>query len=55
MYQGRWAEAGQMYADALALADDAEPGTLALERGQLYNNLGTSTRGAAVSPTPKSG
>jgi tetratricopeptide (TPR) repeat protein len=37
MYQGRWAEAEQAYLDALSLADQA--GDLALQRGQLYNNL----------------
>lgn len=49
MYQGRWAEAGHAYATALALADEAAPETLALERGQLYNNLGSvHTRGGRL-------
>ena len=38
MYQGRWAEAEQAYLSALELSEGA--GALALERGQLYNNLG---------------
>jgi tetratricopeptide (TPR) repeat protein len=37
MYQGRWAEAEQAYLSALELE---EAGTLGLERGQIYNNLG---------------
>jgi tetratricopeptide (TPR) repeat protein len=40
MYQGRWAEAEQAYVSALALAE-AAPEALALERGQLCNNLGS--------------
>ncbi len=38
MYQGRWAEAERAYLAALALADEA--GSLDLQCGQLYNNLG---------------
>jgi tetratricopeptide (TPR) repeat protein len=41
MYQGRWAEAETAYAEALKLADRADPSELRLERGQLYNNLGS--------------
>lgn len=39
-YQGRWAEAGQIYQEALALAESATSDELRLERGQLFNNLG---------------
>jgi tetratricopeptide (TPR) repeat protein len=46
LWQGRWSEAEHCYHDALALADLAGPGTLMLERGQIYNNLGNvTTRG----------
>jgi tetratricopeptide (TPR) repeat protein len=43
LWQGRWSEAERWYHDTLALADAAEPGTLMLERGQLYINLGNVT------------
>jgi tetratricopeptide (TPR) repeat protein len=39
MYQGRWAQAEQAYVSALALAEEASA-AMALERGQLCNNLG---------------
>jgi tetratricopeptide (TPR) repeat protein len=42
MWQGRWTEAEACYHEALALTDTAENG-LALERGQIYNNLGNLT------------
>jgi tetratricopeptide (TPR) repeat protein len=42
-WQGRWTEAEAFYHEALALADGAGPGALALERGQIYNNLGNLT------------
>ena len=45
LWQGRWPEAEAAYRAALALADSAPKGTLDLERGQLFNNLGNvSTR-----------
>ncbi len=40
LWQGRWAEAEQSYHDALMLAEGGGPGSLLLERGQIYNNLG---------------
>lgn len=40
MYQGRWAEAAQAYADALAVAEQPGLEEMVLERGQLFNNLG---------------
>jgi tetratricopeptide (TPR) repeat protein len=40
MYQGRWAEAERAYSSALALTEQAGAASMALERGQLYNNLG---------------
>jgi len=40
LWQGRWAEAGESYQEALALAETGAPGAMQLERGQLYNNLG---------------
>lgn len=40
LWQGRWSEAERSYHAALSLADGAAAGTLALERGQIYNNLG---------------
>lgn len=43
LWQGRWSEAEDCYREALSLADAAGPGTLALERGQIYNNLGNVT------------
>jgi tetratricopeptide (TPR) repeat protein len=43
LWQGRWAEAEKCYHDALALAEGIGPGTLLLERGQIYNNLGNVT------------
>jgi tetratricopeptide (TPR) repeat protein len=46
LWQGRWSEAEDCYREALALADAAGAGTLLLERGQIYNNLGNvTTRG----------
>lgn len=39
-YQGRWAEAAELYREALVLTDQAGPDELRLERGQLFNNLG---------------
>ena len=41
--QGAWSEAERSYHDALALADASAPGTLMLERGQIYINLGNVT------------
>lgn len=41
MYQGRWAEAETAYEDALRLAERGDASDLLLERGQLYNNLGS--------------
>lgn len=39
--QGRWAEAEQAYQDALATIETSTvPGSMVLERAQLYNNLG---------------
>lgn len=43
VWQGRWAEGEACYHEALALADAADAGALALERGQIYNNLGNLT------------
>lgn len=41
IYQGRWAQAERTYREALELVDSShEGGALALERGQLFNNLG---------------
>jgi tetratricopeptide (TPR) repeat protein len=40
MYQGRWAEAVEAYAEALALAEQPHLEEMTLERGQLFNNLG---------------
>ena len=49
LWQGNWSEAESFYREALALADAAGPGTLVLERGQLYNNLGNvTTRGGRM-------
>ena len=47
LWQGRWSEAERCYHAALERADSAAPGSLAVERGQIYNNLGlcTSRRG----------
>lgn len=39
-WQGRWLEAEQGYRAALALADGSGEGSLELERGQIFNNLG---------------
>lgn len=45
MYQGRWLEAEEYYREALMLIEGTGNGDLALERAQLYNNLGNlSTR-----------
>ena len=43
LWQGVWSEAERCYHDALALADAAPAGTLMLERGQIYINLGNVT------------
>jgi tetratricopeptide (TPR) repeat protein len=40
MHQGRWPEAEAAYKAALALAEQHDPESLVLQRGQLYNNLG---------------
>lgn len=43
LWQGRWAEAESCYKEALTLVERAEDdASVLLERGQLYNNLGTS-------------
>ncbi|MFL5538168.1 MAG: tetratricopeptide repeat protein [Longimicrobiaceae bacterium] len=42
-WQGRWIDAERCYLDTLALADEAGPGALLLERGQIYNNLANAT------------
>ncbi|HYR10749.1 MAG TPA: tetratricopeptide repeat protein, partial [Longimicrobium sp.] len=39
-YQGRWAEAAELYREALELTDRSGPDELRMERGQLFNNLG---------------
>jgi tetratricopeptide (TPR) repeat protein len=41
--QGRWAEAEACYRAALALIDASDAQDLKLERGQIYNNLGSVT------------
>lgn len=38
-YQGRWAEAAEIYREALARVESAGTDELRLERGQLFNNL----------------
>jgi tetratricopeptide (TPR) repeat protein len=43
MWQGRWSEAEPPYLAALELLDAAPAGEMALERGQLYNNLANLT------------
>ena len=46
MLQGRGGEAEQSYHEALALTETSSAGSLLLERGQIYNNLGNlTTRG----------
>lgn len=40
MYQGRWAEAAKAYEEALARAEQPGLEEMALERSQLFNNLG---------------
>jgi tetratricopeptide (TPR) repeat protein len=42
-WQGQWGKAEKCYHDALALADGTDPGSLTLERGQIYNNLANLT------------
>jgi tetratricopeptide (TPR) repeat protein len=39
-YQGRWAEAAELYREALELTEQAGNADLQMERGQLFNNLG---------------
>jgi tetratricopeptide (TPR) repeat protein len=41
MYQGRWAEAEKAYREALELAERGDASELLLERGQLFNNIGS--------------
>jgi tetratricopeptide (TPR) repeat protein len=43
LFMGRWAEADECYREALDLVDGAEGVDLEIERGQLYNNLGSVT------------
>ncbi len=42
MFQGRWADAERAYQQALQLAETAADGSLRLEQGHLFNNLGNA-------------
>lgn len=43
LFQGRWTESEEQYLSVLSRIDAGDDDSLRLERGQLYNNLGTAT------------